>query len=337
MNRRRSVLAVLALVCLVLITVDSRGSAARGTEPGGGGTLAGLQRGAFALYAPIQDGFAGLVRPLGGFVSSIGQLGDLRQENAALRTENDRLRDIRASVADLERQNDELRELLNTQERLRLVTTAAQVIASPPSSFEWTVLIDVGAAQGVAEGMAVIDADGLVGRVIEVTPSRSRVLLAISPDAGFAVRIAQNGARGLITGQGSQPLRLELTEIDDPVPLDAELVTHRYTGTQIPDGVRVGLVQPPEGATSPQDLAGRRFLEVRPYVDFGHLGSVLVVLNTPAERDPLPEEQLIPNPLAPRPPAPETPIPDDAGGGADQAADDGAAAAPAPGTTGTGR
>ena len=320
MNRRRSALAVLALVCLLLIAVDSRGGAG-----GGGGPLAPLQRAAFGVYAPLQDGFAGLVRPIGGFFASIGQLGDLREENAALRAENDRLRDVRASLADLERQNDELRELLNTQERLQLVTTAAQVIAAPPTSFEWTVLIDVGAAQGVAEGMAVIDADGLVGRVIEVTATRSRVLLAISPDAGFAVRIAQTGARGLITGQGSQPLRLELTEIDDPVPLDAELITHRYTGTQVPDGVPVGLLASAADARTDEDLAGRRFHEVRPFVDFGALRSVLVVLNTPAEPEALPEEEQIDNPSAPRPAPLQAPLP------ATGDADEGDATAATPG------
>lgn len=282
------------LAALLLVTIDSRGE---------GGPVAALQRGAQAVFGPVQDGFVRLVRPVGSFLSSIGDLGQLRDENRRLREEIAGLREFRTSVADLRRENAELRALLEMAERLQLVTTGARVIAAPPASFEWTVLIDAGAGRGIVEGMAVVNADGFVGRVIEVTPDRSRVLLASSPEAGFAVRIAETRAQGLLSGQGGQPLRLELLDATEEVPDGAEVVTQAFQGTSIPDGLPVGVVTDVSGS------GGRRVLEVRPYVDFARLGTVLVVLNAPREPEELPADRVIPNVLAPRPPAPEQVVP----------------------------
>src|SRR5690606_19925542 len=69
-RRSRTVLAVLVLVSLLLLTLDYR--------QGDGGAVAILQRGALAVFAPVQEGLASVVRPIGGFFSSIGELGSLR-------------------------------------------------------------------------------------------------------------------------------------------------------------------------------------------------------------------------------------------------------------------
>jgi rod shape-determining protein MreC len=254
-RRRRTLLGVLVLVSLVLITLDFR--------QGDDGPLDTAQDLALAAFAPVQAGVDAVVRPIGGFFSSIGQLGRLREDNAALR------------------------EALNMGERLDLTTSAARVIGQPPGAFRWSVLIDVGTDNGVQRNMAVVNADGFVGKVTDVTATHARVQLAASPTAGYAVRVAESGQQGLVQGRGSRPL--EMFIIDDPetiIPEGSEVVTRAFQGGSIPDGIPFGSVAgQSEGGTE-----RAQFLDV-----------VLVVLDAPvmpvdlepeeAEDDPdLPED-----------------------------------------------
>lgn len=269
-RRRRTLLGVLVLVSLVLITLDYR--------QGDDGPLGSAQQMAMAAFSPLQDGLGAAVRPVGGFFSSIGQLGSLREDNAALEAELNRLRSRAVAIADLERENEALREALRMSARLELTTTAAQVIGHPPGAFRWSVLIDIGSDHGVQRNMAVVNADGFVGKVTDVTATHARVQLVASPNAGYAVRVAETGQQGLVSGRGSRPL--EMFIIDDPeteIPEGSVVVTRAFQGGSIPDGIPIGVVEQP--ATEGTERA--QFLDLRPYVDFSRLDVVLVVLDAP--------------------------------------------------------
>lgn len=287
--RSRSALVILVLVSVGLMTLSYR--------QGPGGALAGVERGATTVVAPVQEGFAALVRPIGGVLASIGQLGRLRTENQQLRGDLEQLDQWRSSLVEIERENDRLRDLLEFQKRFQLVTTGAQVIAPPPGALEWRLLIDAGAAEGVEIGMAVVNAQGLVGRVVEVTTNYSWVELAASPSAGYAVQIAQNGEIGALTGRGPQPYQLEIYDTEAELPKDAEIVTQSYRGSRIPSGIPVGRVSSPPGGLA----QGTRFVQVRPYVDFTALSTVLVVLNAPARPEELQPGEIVADPNPPRP------------------------------------
>lgn len=290
--RSRSTLVILILVSVGLMTLSYR--------QGSTGPLARVERGATTVVAPVQRGFAALVRPIGGLLASIGQLGHLRTENQQLRAALEQLGQRRIGMAEVERENSRLRSLLDFQKRFQLVTTGAQVIAPPPGALEWRVLVDVGAAEGVETGMAVVNAQGLVGRVVEVTAKYSWVELATSPSAGYAVRIVQNGEVGALTGRGPEPYQLEVYDTEAELPKDAEIVTQSYQGSRIPDGIPIGGVSSPPGGLA----QGTRFLEARPYVDFTALGTVLVVLNAPWRPQEFDPSEVVtdPNPLRPPPP-----------------------------------
>jgi rod shape-determining protein MreC len=285
-HRRRTLLALLALVALILLTLDFR--------QGEDGPIAAAQRVADAAFAPLQRGVAALIEPVGGFFSSIGELGRLQEENVALQRELRDLREQQVSVADLSRENAELRELLGMQQRLDHTTTAGRVIAQPPGQFRWSVLIDIGEAQGVRANMAVINADGLVGKVTDVSAGHARVQLAVSPNAGYFVRIVETRQHGLLSGRGSRPLELRI--IDDPeaeIAPGAEVVTRAFEGTSIPDGLPVGVVdEAPSG-----EIGGTQFLGVRSHVDFTRLDIVLVVLDAPEVPEDLFEEELDEDPM----------------------------------------
>jgi rod shape-determining protein MreC len=269
-RRRRTLVGVLVLVSLVLITLDFR--------QGDDGPLNGAQELAMAAFSPLQDGLGTVVRPIGGFFSSIGQLGRLREDNAALEAELDAMRSRAVAIADLERENDALRDALSMSRRLELTTSAARVIAQPPGAFRWSVLIDIGADNGVRRNMAVVNAEGFVGKVTDVTGTHARVQLAASPNAGYAVRIADSGQQGLVSGRGSRPL--EMFILDDPeaqIPVGSEVVTRAFQGGSIPDGIPIGVV----AQTGEQGTERAQFLDIQPHVDFSRLDVVLVVLDAP--------------------------------------------------------
>lgn len=287
-RRSRSLLAALVLTALVLVTLDYR--------EGGSGPIAAVQRGALALFGPVADGFATVVRPVGDFFGGIGELGSLRDRNDALEREILELQQANLSNAELQQENAELREALGMQERLGVTTTGANVIAQPPTSVERTVLLDVGADQGLAVGMAVINSDGLVGKLTEVTAKNARVELLTSPSAQYIVRLADTGEGGLLTGRGANPFQLEVLDPEAEVEPGAEVVTRLFAGSAIPGNVPVGVVESGRGAS--------RFLSVAPYVDFTRLSVVQVVLDFPQQPVELPSDQLIQPPDRPRPSPP---------------------------------
>ncbi len=285
----RSLLAVLVAVSLVLLTVDYR--------QGDVGVVAAVQRGALTIFGPVAEGFATVVRPIGGAFRSIGAVGSLRERNAALELRVRRLRRERVSALELRRENDELRAQVRMRRQLGVTTTGAQVIAQPPSSVERSVLLDAGADSGLAPRMAVVNELGLVGRLTEVTASNSRVELLTSPSAGYAVRVAASGESGLLTGSGASPFQLEMIDPEVEATDGDEVVTQLFSGTSIPGGVPVGVVTDRGDATS-------RFLRVQPYVDFTRLSVVQVVLDFPRQPTRLPPEERVPEPRRRRPPPP---------------------------------
>ena len=287
-RRSRTLLSVLVLVSLILITVDYR--------QGGDGPVAVIQRGALTVFGPVAEGFGTVVRPIGNFFGAIGELGSLREDKAALEADIARLREQQLATADLQREIQQLQAQLGMRDRFGFTTTGARVIAQPPSSIERSVLLDVGADNGLLPGMAVFNEFGLVGKLTEVTSSNARVELLTSPTANYTVRIADTGEAGFLTGSGADPFQLQIMDPEAEIPADAQIVTQAFTGTSIPDGIPVGVVAPRSGPAT-------RFLSVRPYVDFTRLTTVQVVLDAPKQPAELPEGEQVPAPNLPRPDA----------------------------------
>jgi rod shape-determining protein MreC len=273
-RRARLVLILLIISALVLVTVDFRGG-----DGGGDGPLDQARGVITSVFRPVQDGVVTLVRPIGNAASSVTDIFSVRSENERLRARIETLSERHRSVTDLERENVELRDLLNIRDRGQLETVAAQTVALGPSNFEWTITIDAGSDDGVERGMPVINGDGLVGRVFQVTPSASRVLLAIDPNFGAAARIARSGETGLVDGRGGDPMLFSPEDPEAPIEVGDELVTSAYDGGAFPGGIPIGAVAE-VGETSTRLT---REVQVRPFVDFTRLHHVLVVIERPVE------------------------------------------------------
>ena len=122
--------------------------------------------------------------------------------------------------------------------------------------------------------MPVIAADGLVGRVVEVGPSSSWVMLITDPDSRVGVKLASSGERGLLIGGRGEELRIDLINPDAKVLPAEPVLTSGYQGSLFPPGIPIGQVSRADTA----DVELTRPVFVRPFVDFSRLSHVLLVL-----------------------------------------------------------
>jgi rod shape-determining protein MreC len=265
-----TLLALLLAAAIVTITVDFR-------EPGGGPVdqLRGL---AVAAFGPLQRGASAAVRPVEGLVALGAELGGLRQRQRHLEAEVARLRGHERAHADLLAENRRLRGALRMARRCGCRTVGASVVAASGSSFRLSVTVDAGARQGVRAAMAVVDADGLVGRVIQVTADYATVLLVTDPASGVAARLAGGRAPGIVRGSGERLLSFQPVRTGARVRRGDPVVTQGYQGGLFPAGLPIGVVErvDPAGAAT---LTPR--VAVRPYAALGALDIVAVVVELP--------------------------------------------------------
>lgn len=297
-RRARVVLAVLVLASLVLVTADFRSE---------GGPMDGLRGVATSVMEPVQRGLASVVRPVVDVFTNAGELWSIREDNQLLQTRVEALEQRELSTAAIERENARLRALLDLREANEWETVTASTVAFTPSNFEWTITIDVGSDDGVAEDMPVVEGAGLVGKVIQVTSSSSRVLLAIDPNFSAATRSAASGDVGVVTGQGSELMRMIADDPSAELEPGVEVVTNNYEFGVFPHGIPVGVVEAQQQGASQLSES----VLVRPFVDFNRLSEVLVILSYPIQAPPpvpdLPERSLDPPQLVPDEPTPSDP------------------------------
>jgi rod shape-determining protein MreC len=276
-NRARStrlLVVTLVSISLVTITVDYR--------EGDSGPLASAGNTALALISPLQQVVSKVTHPIGNFFSTLVRLPSIRRENVDLKNRVATLEEqINTTTADLNRLH-QLEGLLGLQESIgpKVQSTAAQVISSGVSNFEWTIEIDKGSDQGIGIDMPVVAPAGLVGHVVRVSANASVVQLIIDPDSAVAGRLDVSGKTGLLTGAGEQDMRMGLVDTTIDVGPDERVVTAGYripgVATSLyPPNVLIGTVS----RVLPDSAALEKFITVRPAVDFSTLDLVLVVLS----------------------------------------------------------
>ena len=270
----RLLVVTLVSISLVTITVDYR--------EGDDGPLSSLGNDALAVISPLQEVVSKVTHPIGNFFSTLFRLPSIRHERDTLRERVDALETQLAETRADQARLADLESLLGLQESLgpKISTTAAQVIANGVSNFEWTITIDKGSGDGIAQGMAVVASAGLVGHVVRVGANSSIVQLIIDPDSSVAGRLDVSRQTGLLSGQGPSDLQMSLVEPSVEVAPDEHVVTAGYRISNVaeslyPPNVLIGTVS----RVLDEDSATEKFLTIRPAVDFSSLSLVLVVLS----------------------------------------------------------
>lgn len=226
---------------------------------------------------PAQAGLTSLASQASSIAATLHDLQTLRQRNAELEVEVNRLLVENVQLKEIEAENANLRRLLAFAEQhpffqYRGAQVVARVIGRDPNNLANFIAIDLGRKQGVREGMPVITERGLVGRISHVSRTSSQVMLIIDPASAVNGMIQSSRLTGVVQGQVGGGLVIDYIPQDAKV-LPGEIVITSGLGGQFPRDLVVGQVI----AVRQRDYEMFQQAIVRPSVDFGRIEQVLVI------------------------------------------------------------
>jgi rod shape-determining protein MreC len=149
----------------------------------------------------------------------------------------------------------------------------AQVTGRDPTGWFKSVIIDKGRGAGLELNMPVVNASGVVGRIVSVSPNYAKVLLIIDQNSAVDCLVQRSRDRGMVKGLSAEICKLDFVVKSSDVATEDVVVTSGLGGI-FPKGLPVGKV------LNVKEASGELFkdIEVRPVVDFSKLEEVLVIL-----------------------------------------------------------
>lgn len=269
-------LIILTLTAILLLALQQTGRL---------GTVEGLVT---MVTAPGQSGLSTLTNRLTTSLTNLRNYRSLQRRLTELERIVESLSVENLRLQEVERENQRLRELLEFAEtrpsfELQGGQIIARVIGQNATNFLNVVMIDLGSRHGIRVGMPVVNEQGLVGRISEVTETTSKVLLITDSSSTVNAILQSSRLTGVISGTpGSHPVIGFLpqgTEIGV-----GEVVLTSGMGGNFPKGIHIGQVV----EVRQRDVNVFQEAVVRPTVNFGQLEEVMVVTNfDPSEFVPL--------------------------------------------------
>ena len=186
----------------------------------------------------------------------------------------------------LEQENARLLDLNNVQLDPRLTFVTGVVLADSGSPFRQSVLINVGARDGIVNGWAAMDGLGLVGRISGVGNDTARVILLTDTSSRIPVTIQPSGQQALVSGDNTAAPTVSFLEDSDQVRPGDRVMTSGDGGV-FPAGLLVGQLT--------KDPGGR--MRVRLSADYERLEFLRVLRNWREERIEDPGELVTPDTL----------------------------------------
>lgn len=165
----------------------------------------------------------------------------IAEQNAELRRELRQMQAWKEAALQLEQENARLLDLNNVRLDPRLTYITGVVLADSGSPFRQSVLLNVGARDGIVEGWATMDGIGLVGRVSGVAQNTARVILATDASSRIPAVIQPSGQRAIVAGDNSAAPPIDFLENPDLVR-PGDRVVSSGDGGVFPAGLLLGQV-----------------------------------------------------------------------------------------------
>jgi len=153
-----------------------------------------------------------------------------RSEQEALQRQRIELAQLTAHAAQLSSENEQLRRLLHVAETVTQPSVASEVLYEPANTYARRLVLNKGAASGIAPGMPVIDEGGVVGQIVRVTPYTAEAALMTDENMSIPVQVLRNGLRLIAFGAGANGVTLPWMPIDVDVQVGDTLVTSGIGG-----------------------------------------------------------------------------------------------------------
>lgn len=217
-------------------------------------------------FAPILETLSQPVDSVSGWIETAQEFVTVQEENALLRAEVAALQRWEGEAARLAAENQSLRTLVSAVPEIAGTHITARVIGDAGGTFVQSLLLNAGLNDGVRKGLAVVNAEGLVGRVTGAGGRSARVLLVIDLNSRIPVVVQSTRDRAVLAGDNTDQPRLVHLPAGAPVTPGDRIVTSGHGGV-FPPGIAVGVV-------ASVDEDGVR---IRPFVNWQRLEFVRVV------------------------------------------------------------
>ncbi len=166
----------------------------------------------------------------------------LVRENLDLKAEQLLLRAQVQRFLAIESENNQLKALMRSSTQVQGKVLVAQLLAVDTDPYVNQVVLDKGSRQGIFIGQPVLDANGVMGQVIQVGPLTSRVLLVNDSHSGIPVQVARNGIRAIAIGD-SYSKKLRLMSVPQTVDIKSgDMLVTSGLSQHYPEGYPVGQV-----------------------------------------------------------------------------------------------
>ena len=229
------------------------------------------------LVMPIQNGMTYLKNKINGNSSFFVNVDTLKQENQDLHQKNNEYEEKLRELESIKAENETLKQYLNLTQRYKdYKTVPANIINRDISNYSKTIVINVGAKDGIKENMTVIAAEGLVGYVIAVTENTAKVQTIIDSSSSTSCLLSTSRDSIVCKGVLNDKKNIKAMYIaTDATVAQGDTIETSGLGGIYPKGIYVGTILKIENST---DLSNRYAL-VELGVDFDKLETVLVVTN----------------------------------------------------------
>lgn len=276
--RNALVLIVIVLLQVFALAVQVQ-RPIEGTVPGStpdGKKITLLRRWTVALVTPIERITHGSSLHTRGVWDNYIDLRRTREQNQQLKQEITQLREEEAAFAEDAAQGRRLQAVLGFQQQYISKTVAAQVIGTSGTDRSHVLYLDKGLADGLRPNQPVITPYGIVGKLRDVFPHTSQLLLINDSSSGAGVLLESTRIRGILRGTSAGEIQINNLTSDQRIKPGEKVVTSG--GDQVfPRGLPVGVIQSivPDPQHQPYTA-----ITIKPAADLSQLEEVLVITGT---------------------------------------------------------
>lgn len=194
--------------------------------------------------------------------------------NTYLRKQNVLLLDELSRLRAAEQRNEELRELLQFSRETDLSLYPVQIVAKELNQINNSLTVDAGTNQDVKEGMPMVSADGLVGKVILTARNYSQVMPYLNTLFRVSAKLQNSNANGIVSWDGKSIEELQLDYIPQTIPVDSgEVVVTSGYSNQLPPDIPIGTVS----RTVQQQGKETQKIYVKPFVNLYEIAEGFIV------------------------------------------------------------
>lgn len=259
------IITVIILILLVILTNTENSN------------LSYFENIANKLVNPVQNGLTYLKNKLNNNDAFFEDMSSLKEENKTLKEKNNKLEESLRELETIKAENETLKQYMQLAEKYSNYNTIpADIINRDISNYSKTIVINAGKKDGIKENMTVIAAEGLVGYVISVSDSSSKVQTIIDSSSSTSSVFSTSRESMVCKGILNDTKKLKALYISTEATVTVgDSVETSGLGGIYPKGIHIGTVSKVVNTNNLSD----RYAIIDTAVDFEKLETVLVVTN----------------------------------------------------------